>query len=75
MIIEVYIEKQKNEKKSGIVTAFYSAYFSKHEKLSGSDLQRVLDSVDNAQEEMSDEEMYATVKRICAAFGEVTSCR
>jgi len=64
LIIEFYIENKKNEKKSGIVTAFYSAYFAKHEKLSSADLQKVLDSIDNPQnEEMSDEAMLEAVKR------------
>lgn len=64
IIIEVHTEKQKNDKKSGIIAAFYSAYFAKHEKLSGDDLQKVLDGIDNPKaEEMSDEAMLAAVKR------------
>lgn len=64
IIIEVHVEKQKNDKKSGIITAFYSAYFAKHEKLSGDDLQKVLDRIDNPKtEEMSDEAMLAAVKQ------------
>lgn len=61
----------KDKRKSGIIAAFYSAYFSKHEKLSSDDLQKVLDGIDNGQtQEMSDEEMFATAKRISASFGE-----
>ena len=64
IIIEVYIEKTKDKRKSGIITAFYSAYFAKHEKLSGADLQKVLDGIDkDKNEEMSDEAMLAAVKR------------
>lgn len=63
MIIE-FGKKQKDDKKSGITVAFYSAYFAKHEKLSGDDLQKVLDKIDNPEnEEMSDEAMLAAVKR------------
>lgn len=60
----MYIENKKNEKKSGITAAFYSAYFYRLEKLSSSDLQKVLDGIDKDQdEEMSDEAMLAAVKR------------
>ncbi|MHB8124643.1 MAG: phage tail assembly chaperone [Desulfitobacteriaceae bacterium] len=63
IIIDVYIENKKNEKKSGITAAFYSAYFAKHEKLRGADLQGVLDGIDEGSgQEMSDEEMLSAVR-------------
>jgi len=61
----------KEQRKSGIVTAFYSAYFSRLEKLSGSDLEKVLENIDKEQgAEMSDEAMLAFVKRIAQVGGE-----
>jgi len=71
LIIEVYVEKKKDERKADIVSAFYSAYFSRLKTLSGSDLETVLKSIDEAeqQEIMSDEEMFARVKRLSASLG------
>jgi len=63
MILD-YTEKVKETQKSGIVAAFYSAYFSRLEKLSGSNLDEVLKSIDgnDSDEAMSDEAMYRVLK-------------
>ena len=67
-MIEGYVEIIKSEQKSGIVTAFYSAYFSRIEKLSSSDLERVLAEMDNEPEQdMSSEQMYSVMKRLAGA--------
>lgn len=64
-MITDYTKKIKDKQKSGIITAFYSAYFARLEKLAGSDLEDVLKGIDDDQEQgMSDEEMYAVVKRL-----------
>jgi hypothetical protein len=65
LMIEDYTEKIKDKQKSGIITAFYSAYFSKHDKLTGADLQKVLKNIDEpAKQIMSSGEMYSVVKRL-----------
>jgi hypothetical protein len=71
IIIEFYIGNEKNNKKSGIVAAFYSAYFYRLKELSGSDLEKVLSEIDEPanQKEMTDEQMLAVVKRMSAVFG------
>lgn len=67
MILD-YEQRIKGERKAGIISAFYSAYFSKHEKLCGSDLQRVLDGIDKESKKqnlaMTDEQMLSVVKRL-----------
>lgn len=64
-------EKVKEKRKAGIVSAFYSAYFSRLEKLSGADLEQVLSEIDKPEDQkgMSDEQMFEVAKRISAAFG------
>jgi len=60
-----YERRIKDERKNGIIAAFYSAYFSKFNKLSGSDLEKVLKGIDKKPKRiMTDEEMLAVVKRM-----------
>ncbi|MHB8077427.1 hypothetical protein [Desulfosporosinus fructosivorans] len=69
-MINNYNEKNKEERKAGIIRAFYSAYFSRVKMLSGADLQKVLEAIDEPEKEvMSDEEMLAVAKKLCTAFG------
>lgn len=70
MIID-YDERAKEERKASITDAFYSAYFYRLKKLSGTDLEEILKQIDEpeSQEEMSDEQMFVAAKRISATFG------
>ena len=70
MIID-YSERTKEERKADITSAFYSAYFYRLKELSGSDLEAVLNEIDEPtdQKEMTDKQMLAVVKRMSAAFG------
>jgi len=64
MIID-HERKIKDDRKSGITSAFYSAYFYRLNKLSGSDLEKVLKAIDKKPKRvMTDEEMLAVVKRM-----------
>jgi len=65
IIIEVYGEKQKDEQKSGIITAFYSAYFTRLKTLSSDDLNKILDRIDKGDKGMTDAEMMAAMKQFC----------
>ncbi|UWG96780.1 hypothetical protein LPY66_18165 [Dehalobacter sp. DCM] len=70
LMINGYNEKAKEERKADIMAAFYSAYFSGLKKLSGSDLQKIYDAIDNPpKDEMTDEEMFNAAKRFAANFG------
>jgi hypothetical protein len=69
-MITDYTEKQKEKQKSGIIAAFYSAYFSRLKTLSGSDLENVINAIDRpVKQAMTDEEMLAAVRRMAASFG------
>lgn len=69
-MIEVYVEKKKDERKGGIITAFYSAYFSRLKTLSSHDLEKVLKEIEGANGQgMSDEEMLIVVKQLAKARG------
>lgn len=69
-MIEVYTENQKENQKSGIITAFYCASFYRAKTLSSTDLQQVLDAIDKPEKkEMTDAEMLAAMKRFCKGFG------
>jgi len=66
-MITDHTEKIKEKQKSGIITAFYSAYFSRFKTLSSSDLEEVLKHIDNPSKQkviMSGEEMYGVMKRL-----------
>ena len=65
IIIEVYGEKQKDEQKGGIITAFYSAYFARLKTLSSDDLNKILDRIDKGDKGMTDAEMMAAMKQFC----------
>ena len=70
MIIEVYVEKKKDERKSGIITAFYSAYFSRLKTLSSHDLEKALKEIEGTNgQKMSDEEMLSVVKQLAKVKG------
>lgn len=50
---------------NNIAYAYYSAYFQRLEKLSGSDLEKVLNGIGRKQKRtMTDEEMLSVVKRM-----------
>ena len=70
VIIVVYVEKMKDERKSGIIAAFYSAYFSRLKTLSTTDLEKVLKEIDGTTgQEMTDEEMLTVVKQLAKDRG------
>jgi hypothetical protein len=63
-------EMNKEESKAGIISAFYSAYFSRLKTLSSSDLEKVLDGIDKTEKQtMSDEDMLTVVKRFAKVGG------
>lgn len=65
LMIEDYSEKVKEERKRGLVNAFYSAYLSRIKVLSGSDLEKMLNDIDQPPKQiMSHVEMYSVVKRL-----------
>lgn len=70
MIID-YGERTKEERKADITSAFYSAYFYRLKELTGSDLEKVLDEIDEpaSQKEMTDDQMLAVAKRLATNFG------
>lgn len=68
-MINDYTERIKDEKKGNMITAFYSAYFQRVEKLSNDELNNILDKIDNAEKEMTDNDMFAIVKQISASIG------
>ena len=64
MILD-YERRIEDDRKNGIISAFYSAYFSRLNKLSGSDLEKVLKGIDKKPKRvMTDEEMLAVVRRM-----------
>lgn len=62
------MQKEKDDLKASIISAFYSAYFQRLEKLSNSDLRKVLDNIDG-KENMTDDEMLEAVKRFNTLVG------
>lgn len=67
LIIEMYMEKEKNKLKENLTVAFYNAYFQRIKTLSSMELKKVLSSFDKVV--MSDEEMLLTVKALHHKFG------
>ncbi|WP_282433008.1 phage tail assembly chaperone [Desulfosporosinus sp. Sb-LF] len=70
IIIEIHVEQKKDSQKSGIIAAFYSAYFTRLKTLSSPDLEKVLDGIDNVTgQDMTDEEMLNAVKKFAKDRG------
>jgi len=68
-MINDYSEKIKDEKKGSMITAFYSAYFQRVEKLTSDELNNILEKIDHSEEEMTDNDMFSMVKKISASMG------
>ena len=71
MEVELYSEKIKADRKTIIIGAFYTAYFNAkaQKKLSGSDLEKVLNSIDGIDKKMTDKEIFEQFKKLTAGFG------
>ena len=69
IIIEIYSQKHKESYKEKITVAFYNAYFQRVQKMPK--LENILNNIDNAgkKKEMSDEEMFRTIKKFAVEFG------
>lgn len=64
------MENMKEQRKAGIVSAFYSAYFSRLKTLSNKELDQVLSQIDNTEDtKMSDEEMFYVIKNLSMMGG------
>lgn len=67
IIIEVYTDKNKQDFKESITVAYYNAYFQRVKKMP--DLEAFLEKLDG-KEEMSDEQMFRAIKKMCKEMGQ-----
>jgi len=64
MVVKAYKERRK----TGIVDAFYSAYFQRLKTLSGKDLEKVLDGMDGGKKVKTEQDVIDSFMSIAAYF-------